>query len=137
MPAMGLESDCEARLHGRWRPGHARLEEKELFFRGDLSLRAPFDRLSEVRAERGLLAFRFDGRDVALRLGPEAEKWASRILNPRSRLEKLGVKPGMVVSVLGLGSDAAFMAELRSREARVHSGRVASRSDMVFFLCAA
>jgi hypothetical protein len=132
---MGLECDCEARLDGRWRAGHARLEEKELFFRGDLSLRAPFDRLSDVHADGGLLAFRFDGRDVALRLGAQAEKWAARIVNPRSRLDKLGVKPGMVVSVLGLEADAAFMDELRSREARVHAGRAAPQSDLVFFLC--
>jgi hypothetical protein len=134
---MGLEADCDARLDGRWRSGHALLEEKVVLFRGEVSLRAPFERLSEVRAERGLLSFRIDGKEVALRLGPQAEKWASRILNPRSRLEKLGVKAGMVVSVLGVDSDRAFMAELEGREARVHTGRAAPGSDMVFFLCAA
>jgi hypothetical protein len=133
---MGLEADCEARLDGRWRRGHARLEEKELFFRGEAALRAPFDRLSGVRAEGGLLAFRFDGREVALRLGPAAEKWATRILSPRSRVQKLGVKPGMVVSVLGVETDRAFMAELSAAGADVTAARVAPRSDMVFFHCA-
>lgn len=49
---------------------------------------------------------------------------------PRSRIDKLGVKPGARVTVLGV-DDPAFLAELEERGADV-SGRTRAGSDMVF-----
>ena len=49
---------------------------------------------------------------------------------PRSRIEKLGVKPGARVAVVGL-EDAAFLAELKERGAEV-VGRVTKDLDAVF-----
>jgi len=49
----------------------------------------------------------------------------------RPRLDKLGVKPGMRVGVLGL-ADAAFRRELSTRTTDVTEGRVKRDSDIVF-----
>ncbi len=49
---------------------------------------------------------------------------------PRSRMEKLGVKPGSRVSVLGI-DEATFLAELAERGADV-SGRARAGSDIIF-----
>ena len=49
----------------------------------------------------------------------------------RPRLDKLGVKSGMRVAVLGL-ADAAFRRELATRTADVTEGRARSGSDLVF-----
>ena len=35
-------------------------------------------------------------------LGDHAEKWAHKILHPKSTVEKLGIKPGLVISALGM-----------------------------------
>ena len=43
-----------------------------------------------------------------------APSWADAILNPKGRLDKLGVKSGQRVAVLNL-NDAAFNAELAGR----------------------
>lgn len=131
---MGYEARCEARIQGRWQEGLARLEEKEIVFRGAGRVRVPLDRVQGVRAAAGVLSFRLDGQDLALRLGSQAERWADRILRPPSRLDKLGVKPGMRVAVLGL-EDRAFLAELKARGATVVGGR-ATGADMVFLRCA-
>ena len=50
---------------------------------------------------------------------------------PKSRIEKLGVKPQMRVSVLGI-DDAALVEEIRGRGANVAVGRALVRSDIVF-----
>jgi hypothetical protein len=50
----------------------------------------------------------------------------------RSRMDKLGVKPGSVVSLLGL-TDEGFLDELEQREADV-SNRPRKESDLLFFL---
>jgi hypothetical protein len=64
-------------------------------------------------------------------LGAEAEKWAQKILHPKSRLDKLGVRPGMRVTVLGL-DDRAFLRELRERTADVSSQLSDSPADAIF-----
>ncbi len=46
-------------------------------------------------------------------------------------IDKLGVKPGMNVSVLGLDDQGGFLAELEARAGDVSRGRVAPGSAMV------
>jgi hypothetical protein len=48
----------------------------------------------------------------------------------KSRIDKLGVKPGFRVSVLGV-ADPTFLAELKERGADV-SGRTRANSDLIF-----
>jgi hypothetical protein len=49
----------------------------------------------------------------------------------KSRIEKLGVKPGHDVLVLGVEEDRAFMKELRDRGARVRSAG-GGAADVIF-----
>lgn len=51
---------------------------------------------------------------------------------PRSRLDKLGVKPGLVVSVRGV-DDEEFLRELHERVPDATIGRIARHSDLVVF----
>lgn len=50
----------------------------------------------------------------------------------RTRIQKLGIKPGMVVSVTGLPDDG-IRAELRQAGAIVSWGRLRAGSDLVLF----
>lgn len=43
-----------------------------------------------------------------------AAKWAEKIRNPKSLLDKLGVKPDMVVAVAGI-EDKGFLSDLKAR----------------------
>ena len=54
-----------------------------------------------------------------------------RPLAERPRLEKLGVKPGQKISVLGI-EEPGFVAELEAAGARV-SGRLRKSSDIIFY----
>jgi hypothetical protein len=46
-------------------------------------------------------------------------------------IDKLGIKPGMKVAVLGLDSERAFLAELKARAGVVTSGRTPAGADVV------
>lgn len=59
--------------------------------------------------------------------GPSGQAGYSK----RSRLDKLGVKPGMRVGLLGL-DDPVFLAELRQRVAAPCIGRIPKSSDLAF-----
>ena len=54
-------------------------------------------------------------------------------VSTRSRIEKLGVKPGSEVLVLGVEGDCAFMDELREKGAKVRTGGNKAM-DMIFAL---
>jgi hypothetical protein len=65
-------------------------------------------------------------------LGPAAEKWREKILHPKSRIEKLGVKAGAKVSMVG-NFEAELFEELRELETIVTKDKVAADSEAVFF----
>jgi hypothetical protein len=129
---MGREARCEARFGRQASEGKALLETSEILFRGDFRLKIPFEGIQSVRAVNGSLVVRTKDGTATFALGAgEAAKWADRILHPRSVLDKLGVKPGMRVSVLGQ-ADAALARDARARSATVSAGRLARDSDLVF-----
>lgn len=58
---------------------------------------------------------------------------SEEFVSTRSRIEKLGVKPGHVVLVLGVEGDCQFMDELRAQGATVRTGGN-KPMDMIFAL---
>ena len=122
---MGLEAKCVAKFGKEKQQGLARLEEKELQFKGaeGLRLKIPLSEIKVAEAKRGVLTVKWSGGAAALELGAAAEKWALKIRYPRSRMDKLGVKPGMRVSVLGVG-EKQFWNELEERGVDASDGKL-------------
>ena len=91
------------------------LETDELIFRGDVRAKVPFRTLTTIEPGPRGLRLAWPGGDATVDL-PEAEaaRWADRIQNPPSLLDKLGVKDGSRVVVLDV-DDAAFTADLAGR----------------------
>lgn len=128
---MGQETRCTVRFGEMRSEGKARLEAEELVFRGDYRLRIPFKEMRSVAAAGGDLRIDFADGTAIFELGSQAEKWAQKILHPKILLDKLGVKPGMRVSVLGLEDDT-FLRDLRERTPDVSEGEAAKESDHIF-----
>jgi len=130
---MGAEANCTATFGGTTAKGRARLEMDTLEFRAPaLRFTIPFSAITKVAARDGSLDVTSDRGAASLALGDAAEKWASKIQNPRSRIEKIGVKPDWRVSAVGV-DDKAFLAELGRAATRVSIGRVLADSDAIFF----
>src|SRR4029453_13359987 len=126
---MGLEADCTARFGRQSSTGQARLEEKELVFRGAFRLKVPLPEIRSVEAKDGALRIGWKGGDVRLELGAAAAKWADKIKNPRGLLEKLGVKHDARVGGLGL-DDRGFLAQRAPRTPHV-AARTGRGLDLV------
>jgi hypothetical protein len=121
---MGLEATCVVRhKRAKW-DAKVLLESDELRVRGATPLRIPFAQITRVDATDGTLRVEWAGDHVVLELGEAAEKWAVRIRSPRSLLDKLGVKVGDEVVVVGT-LDTGLLAELESR-ATVREARSAA-----------
>ena len=100
---MGAEARCTAAFGGRKEAGKALLETDELIFRGDsLRLSIPYKSISRVDASEGVLHVTWPGGDAAFELGAAARKWADKIRNPPTRIDKLGIKTGQKVLFVGL-----------------------------------
>jgi hypothetical protein len=121
---MGQELACNLRYHGQTFAGKAYLETDFVLFRGETRLRVPFRDLTRVDASEGVLRLTFGESEAALELGAAAAKWADKILHPPSRLDKLGVKAGVTVAIVG-ALDDDFMAELRTGRATIVEGKSA------------
>ena len=99
--------------------GRALLETDELRFRGDdLRLTIPYASITGVHAEDGALVVEHGGETTTLELGAKAAKWADQIRNPKTVIDKLGVKPGQRVALRGVDADG-FAAELAARVAEL------------------
>lgn len=59
-------------------------------------------------------------------------KFDPAVRYPKPLIDKLGVKPGHRVSVLGLPAAAAFRAQVAERAATLSWGRLLKGSDLVF-----
>ena len=64
-------------------------------------------------------------------MGEAATKWCDKILHPKSRLEKLGIKPGAKVCLLG-GFEEEFLQELGERTSAARKGKIAADSEWIF-----
>jgi hypothetical protein len=94
------------------------LETDELIFRGEVKGRAPFKVLTTIEpGPEGLRLAWPDGEATVELSEREAARWADRIANPPSLLDKLGVRNGTTVVVLDI-ADAGFRAELAGRSVK-------------------
>jgi hypothetical protein len=124
---MGQEIKCKVDFGKESSHGKALLETSEIIFRGGFRLKIPFPSITSLEAVGGKLKIHFPDGVAIFHLGDKAEKWAERIRNPPSRLDKLGVKPGTKVHLIGK-HHADFRRELAERGA-VSSKR---KPDLVF-----
>jgi hypothetical protein len=129
---MGKTTPARLRFEGETHDGEAMLETTELLFRGGRRLVIPLRDVKSAKADDGNLVIRFAGGQALLELGAEAAKWADKITNPKSVVEKLGVKPGLVVSIVQV-DEASFVADLEAAGAKTSTGRVKKGSDAIFY----
>jgi len=129
---MGYEINCRARLGNRDSQGKAFLESDHVLFRGEFRCKIMFRDLAKVVAQNGALSLSGPEGELRLELGEKAAVWADKILHPKSRADKLGLKAGNHVALINL-PDAQFRNELTESEAKLASARSKSACDLVFF----
>jgi len=129
---VGNELKCTVSFGEQKSEGKALLETSEILFRGDFRLKIPFSTIKAAKAVDGELRLQTADGLAVFHLGTSAEKWCDKILHPKTRIEKLGVKPGARVSLLG-EFDAEFLHEVTGLTKSVSKGKAATDSEWVFF----
>ena len=132
---MGREVGCRGRFEGRTVVGRAQLETDVVLFRSQeagVRVRVPFVEVSTAEAHDGWLRLVWGSESLELELGSQAETWSERIRNPRTLMDKLGVKAGLRISVIGL-NDPELITQLEGRGADVTVGRTVRASDLILY----
>jgi len=129
---MGNEINCSVHFGKQESEGKALLETSEILFRGEFRLKIPFATIKSAKATDGELRLQTAEGLAVFHLGPAAEKWLDKILHPKSRIEKLGVKPAAKVSLLG-DFDDEFPAEIRVLTKSMSENKIAPDSEWIFF----
>jgi Protein of unknown function (DUF3052) len=131
LTGMGAEAKCTATISGKKAVGKALLETDELIFRGeDVRLTIPYKSVSSIDVKDGVLHVAWLSGVASFELGSSAVKWADRIRNPPSRIDKLDVKPGQLVLFVGI-RDSTLREEIETRGATVLA-RVIDPVDAIF-----
>ena len=132
---MGAEARCTLIVGRTKTEGKALLETEALIFRGgDTRLSIRYKEMLSVDAKDGALRVKHSDGAATFQIGTAATKWADKIRNPPSRADKLGIKRGQRVQILGV-EDASLRSEVESRGAQV-AGRLARDLDVVFYAAA-
>ena len=125
---MGKDAHVAARFADGTDAGRLQYEPPKLLFRGAQPRVFEGDSLKGVRA---------DGADLVLPDGSrftlgakQALSWVEAITNPKGRMEKIGVKPGLRTAVIGV-DDPTFHAEL-AKSGAVPVNRLAN-IDLLFY----
>jgi hypothetical protein len=129
---MGAESLCTVHFDGKRSEGKALLETDHLIFRGTFRLNIPRQSITKLDATNGTLRVTFPDGTASFELGPTAAKWANKIRNPPSLLDKLGLKPGMRVAVIGI-DDADFLAQVEGRTSDISRKIPKKDTEIIFF----
>jgi hypothetical protein len=128
---MGQEVRRSVTIDGVAAERRALLEADELLVRGDVRLRIPFTDIRRVEALDGQLEVTHSRGTAVFELGARAERWAERICNPRTLVDKLDVKPGSRVALVGV-DDETFLELLAERTENLERSSPGSGFDIVF-----
>ena len=132
MPDVGKEAVCLARVNGNAAQAKAHLDTTELRLSGGHRLTVPLAQVTSVAADGDALRLLMPDAVVELQLGAVgAQRWAHAISNPKSRLEKLGVRGGERAYVRGI-VDQAFLDELRDALANAPAASLRGVFDLIF-----
>jgi hypothetical protein len=131
---MGNEANCTMTIGKQKSAGSALLETSEIIFRpadGSPRFKIPFVKIKSAKFAAGKLHLETPDGKISFDLGPAAEKWCDKILHPKTRIEKLGVKSGVSITVLG-NFDAEFLKELRHTTTTISQNKLSPASELIF-----
>jgi hypothetical protein len=108
---LGKEATVQAQFADGAEEGRLQFEAPKLTFRGAQRRAFEGEALAGVRAEGADLVLA-DGSRFTLG-EKQALAWVEAILNPKGRMDKIGVKPGMRAAVIGV-ADPTLSTELKA-----------------------
>lgn len=96
--------------------------------RGDV----PYKGVEVVSTTKGILRVRIDGTILEFDVGSTVDRLANKIRKPATRLEKMGIKAGLQIALVG-PQDKSFVDELRRNAPTFTDGRPTGLVDVLVY----
>lgn len=110
---MGLEIETRARKGRKQFDGKLYLDSKQLTFKGpEFRWQVDLGPTLSAQANKDRLMIESEGEKVSFEIGKSVSRWVDKILNPPSRMKKLGVQEGHKFW-LSKGFSRPFATELK------------------------
>ncbi|HEY8714726.1 MAG TPA: hypothetical protein VIM00_05055 [Candidatus Acidoferrum sp.] len=130
---MGKELKCRVRFGKQESEGRALLETSEIIFRGDFRLKMAFAKIQSAKVMGEELQLKTAEGAAHFTLGAAtAKKWCEKILHPKSRIEKLGVKAEARVALLGFTDGDGLFEEVGALTKNVSKERFGTDTEWIF-----
>lgn len=132
---MGLEATCSFRQGRESVAVRVHLASDRVEVRGGARLDVPFKSVTAAVARPdGALQLTHAAGSTTLVFADEktAAKWAEKIRSPKTLVDKLGLKPGSRVAVLGV-SDDDFLAQATARIGAKPASKAGANLDFLFY----
>lgn len=100
-------------------------------FSGGRRGEVPYSKVQVLGTARGLLKLRVDGALMEFPLGDKTDRIAAKVRKPPTLMDKLGVKQGLDVAVVGV-DDRVFRNELEKSGVAAHRGEPGRPVDLLF-----
>jgi hypothetical protein len=133
---VGNEAKCRVRFGKQSSEGKALLETSFILFRGEFRLKIPFAEIKSAKAVDGELRLQTAARTAVFELGDAAGKWCEKILHPKSRIEKLGVKAGAKIRLIG-EFEAEFRGEVTAAAKGTAKDKDSIEAETIFLVVSA
>jgi hypothetical protein len=128
---LGNELKCRVRFGKQSSEGKALLETSFILFRGEIRLKILFAEIQSAKAVDGELRVHTKEGTAVFELGDAAGKWCEKILHPKSRIEKLGVKAGAKIRLIG-EFEAEFRDEVKAATKKTAKNEDVDGSETIF-----
>jgi len=133
---MGWDIQTNVRMNGSAAACRVQFEGGEIICRGAVKRRIALADVKSPRARAGWLEFAVGGERIGIELGAKADAWVDAITNPRTRIQKLGIEPGMRVCVIGK-AEADALEEIGAAIGATPSRRLSKGADVVILFATA
>ncbi len=122
---------CRVEFGEQVSDGKALLETDEILFRGDFRLKIARGDVRKIDTLDGRMHVHSSAGVAVFHLGKDAVTWADKFLHPPSRLDKLGIKPGLKVALIGK-HESGFREELEKAGACIVKSGAKSGAELSF-----
>jgi hypothetical protein len=133
---LGNELNCRVRFGKKSSEGKALLETSFILFRGEFRLKILFAEIKSAKAVDGELRLQTAEGTAVFELGEAAGKWREKILHPKTRIEKLGVKAGTKIRLIG-DFEAEFRDEVKAAAKGAAKEKDADDTETIFLAVSA
>ena len=127
---MGTELVTTVKIGSKKLEAKVLIESNTLIIRGVERKVIPLQHMQSVSLKSGTILFSFEKESYQIVLGDRAEKWFEKIKNPKSVMDKIGIKSDSTVAIINI-SDFNFINDVKKLTKKITINKSLKNTDII------